>query len=497
MIYYVVFVISLVTLCFHYTYGVKLTKKVGIIGGGPAGLAAAVMIAKKYPNYDITVYDRLSPPPSSDSIEWENSERSYTIGLNGRGQNALKKLGLMKRIDDVSVKVYGRLDWSPGTPIDQPNESIFTDKSYDTKVLQRDRIVSCILEEIAEEFSDRIKIKHNIRCTNIDWDNTDTNEEKAHLSFLDADNTNDNYNNSHNNGGVNNVKESFDLVLGCDGAASAIRDILEELDILQVKRYKDTNIRVYKTLPIRIPSTSTWRKDLNLSCRTKDDINLDALPTKEGFHLGVILFRPDDERVLNLKNGADARAFFEKYLPQFSPLIDDKDLDVFAKKPISKLPRFLYTGPVLHKGRSTVLLGDAIHCVKPYFGQGVNSAFEDVIYLQQALEKTEDIGESLQYYSERRAIDAKSLVTLSHRLDGGFLTFILPIIIDAYMSKTFPKFFTRNVIALLQDEKRTFTDVLKRKRAERIVQSIMAIGVVTASGVSLKFLFKLLRSVLI
>ena len=41
---------------------------------------------------------------------------------------------------------------------------------------------------------------------------------------------------------------------------------------------------------IRIPKESKWRKDLNLSCRTKSDINIDALPTKEGYHLGVVLF---------------------------------------------------------------------------------------------------------------------------------------------------------------------------------------------------------------
>ena len=30
-----------------------------------------------------------------------------------------------------------------------------------------------------------------------------------------------------------------------------------------------------------------------------------------------------------------------------------------------------YVGPALHQGGSTVLLGDAIHTVKPYFGLGV------------------------------------------------------------------------------------------------------------------------------
>lgn len=45
--------------------------------------------------------------------------------------------------------------------------------------------------------------------------------------------------------------------------------------------------------------------------RTKGGITLEALPTKEGGQVGVLLFRPDDERILGLKNAADGRALFE------------------------------------------------------------------------------------------------------------------------------------------------------------------------------------------
>lgn len=45
--------------------------------------------------------------------------------------------------------------------------------------------------------------------------------------------------------------------------------------------------------------------------RTKEDINLEALPTKEGMQVGVLLFRPDNQRVLGLKTAADARTLFQ------------------------------------------------------------------------------------------------------------------------------------------------------------------------------------------
>ena len=42
-------------------------------------------------------------------------------------------------------------------------------------------------------------------------------------------------------------------------------------------------------MPLHLPAD--WRGDLNYSARTASDINLDALPTKEGAMVAVVLFR--------------------------------------------------------------------------------------------------------------------------------------------------------------------------------------------------------------
>lgn len=181
--------------------------------------------------------------------------------------------------------------------------------------------------------------------------------------------------------------------------------------------------------------------------------------------------RPGDPQIAALKTAADVRALFERNFPAFLPALRESDLERFAAKPDSSLPTFSYAGPVLHRGSSTVLLGDAIHTVKPYFGQGVNSAFEDVAVLERALDEVcDDAAAAAPAYSRLRAADAEALVVLSHSLDGGFLTFIGPLILDSMLNKLLPAVFSPNIIASLQNEKWSFSQIRRRKRVDRAMQ---------------------------
>ena len=50
-----------------------------------------------------------------DSAEWGDG-RSYNVGLSGRGQKALKDLGVWEEVEPWCSDVVGRMDWSPGRP---------------------------------------------------------------------------------------------------------------------------------------------------------------------------------------------------------------------------------------------------------------------------------------------------------------------------------------------------------------------------------------------
>jgi hypothetical protein len=115
-------------------------RKPVIVGSGPAGLACAIMLAKRGWS-NIQVYDRLGEPPAITSDEWKDAERSYLIGLNGRGQTALKALGVFDEVDALCADVTGRREWTPGS---EESKDMDTSKKrgFKTKVIGGTKILN-------------------------------------------------------------------------------------------------------------------------------------------------------------------------------------------------------------------------------------------------------------------------------------------------------------------------------------------------------------------
>eukprot|EP00929_Paragymnodinium_shiwhaense_P005985 TRINITY_DN10877_c0_g1_i1.p1 TRINITY_DN10877_c0_g1~~TRINITY_DN10877_c0_g1_i1.p1 ORF type:complete len:488 (-),score=121.50 TRINITY_DN10877_c0_g1_i1:124-1506(-) len=373
----------------------KDNVNVAVVGAGPVGLFVALALCKRGFR-KIRVFDRLPKPPAPDADDWGDCERSYNLGIGGRGQRALKRFGAFERVDRWCRTVVGRREW----PADgsEPKVTINTGRRFMTRVLARDRLSSCIYEELQQKYPD-VQVDFETECAGIDFRQNDEQNSSTKLTMQRC--SKDALAAAKKDGAARDelAEEGCevesgrafdfdaDVVVGADGVRSSVREAMAEAGVdVQATRYADRRPTVYKTLPINMPEGH--RVDLNYSTRNKG-VTIEALPNLEGALGGVVLFSPDDKRVTELKDGADARKLFEELFPNWPlPYMSDKALDDFAKAPIRQLPQFSHAGPDLNLAGKAVLLGDAIHSVKPYFGLGVNSGFEDVAVLDNCLSET-------------------------------------------------------------------------------------------------------------
>ena len=459
----------------------------------------------------VRVFERLGAPPASHSEFYSaQAERSYNLGLSARGQEALKQFGAFDKVESLSARVVGRQDWDKEGKAKVTLQTAL--KGYTTLCIQRDRLAAVLREVCAEDPG--INVWYNVAAEKFKWD---AEEGTVKLKTAPVECESSPYGASESDEETCDVLLWGDaeagrqtlrpaLLVGADGYRSTVRDAMVDAGLLTCTKFEDTNARRYKSIPLELDldkSGTEWRGDLNFSARCAAGVVLEVLPTREGKGVGIALFKPGNAAIAEADTAEKAKAFFAEHFPMFREVIARDSYARFAAQREQRLPKFLYTGPELHATR-TALIGDAIHTVKPYFGMGVNSAFDDVRVLGKCLDAarppaavtlaadaeagaaqpktTIDVQTALEAYSKRHAQDAKSLVTMSRSFDGGFLTFVLPIILDGIFSKLLPAVFSTNGIRMLQRTDITFSQAAAIKRRDRALQAVVLLTAAAAAA---------------
>ena len=148
----------------------------------------------------------------------------------------------------------------------------------------------------------------------------------------------------------------------------------------------------------------------------------------------------------SIKTRQDLLDFFQTYFKDAVDKIGVELLitDYFANPKGSLIS--IKTSPYNIKGKF-VIVGDAAHAMVPFYGQGMNCGFEDILVLSTILENQKDfnLDKALTEFSEFRSVDAMAMCDLAlhnyieMRSDVLSSTYLLRKRMETFLTRFFPK----------------------------------------------------------
>ena len=58
-------------------------------------------------------------------------------------------------------------------------------RSFNPKIIQRERLASCLLDEIREKYGSAVTVKYKSDCTHVEWTQTSKEDELCHLKITE------------------------------------------------------------------------------------------------------------------------------------------------------------------------------------------------------------------------------------------------------------------------------------------------------------------------
>lgn len=355
-------------------------EKIAVVGGGLVGSLISLYLAQQ--GYDISVFERRSDPRKEGFI----GGRSINLALSDRGWKALEMVGMADAVKEMALPMKGRMMHAKdGTQTFQPygkeGQAIF---SVSRGGLNK------ILLEAADEHAD-VSLHFDHQCEKLDLK---TNE----LSFKVLDKS---------KGFI------FDRILGTDGAFSAVRSRLMKTDRFDYSQQYLTH--GYKELVIPPDEDGTHRLNPEaLHIWPREEFMLIALPNLDGsFTVTLFLAYEGDISFASIEESGDPMAFFETHFPTAIELMPNL-LQDFEENPTSSL--VMITCYPWHFEDKVCLMGDASHAIVPFYGQGMNSGFEDCsVFHDLFVAHNKHWGKTFEAFSAKRHPEAEAIRELALR----------------------------------------------------------------------------------
>lgn len=352
-----------------------------VVGAGLSGSLLALYLAQRGFNVDVYEYRK----------DWREAGfvggRSINLALSTRGLNALAGVGLEDEIRKTCIPMHGRMMHDRGGEL--------TFQPYGTEDQYINSVSRQLLNEVLMEAADahpHVNFHFEKRCVDLDL-------ARGAPTFEDMP-----------SGKIEEVKTRY--LFGADGAFSSVRQRLQKTDRFDYQQHYLPH--GYKELSIPAAEDGGFRIEKNaLHIWPRKDFMMIALPNLDGTFTCTLFmaFEGGENSFADLKTDEAVMQFFEREFPDAIPHMPTL-LEDWNANPTSSLVTircFPY-----HSTDQVMILGDAAHAIVPFYGQGMNAAFEDCFLIDRLVEAhAPDWGRVGEEFSRTRKDDADAIADLA------------------------------------------------------------------------------------
>ena len=362
-----------------------------LIGSGLAGGLMAAYLGRR--GYEVELYERRGNPREGNIV----GGRSINLALSTRGIYALEQLGIADEVLRHAIPMRGRMIHDKSgtlhfSPYDRdPNKFINS--------IGRAALNTTVIE--AAQRYPNVRVHFNRRCTEIDLEQAiahfEISSARAAVSAATPQKI---------------VRAHSDAVIGVDGAFSTVRLSMQRK--IPGFTYDESYLaHGYKELTIPPRADGSWQMEKNaLHIWPRKSFMMIALPNPDGSFTCTLFWEFEGPRSFATTTTDDSiRRFFEEEFPDAVPLMPAL-LEDFKTNPTGSLVT-IRCAPWFFKDK-VALVGDAAHAVVPFYGQGMNAAFEDCVVLDKCLaEFPQDRHRAFAEYFSRRKENTDALADLA------------------------------------------------------------------------------------
>lgn len=382
-----------------------MAKKISIVGAGLVGCLWALLLKKR--GYEVEVFEKRSDL----RLTTVTAGRSINLIITSRGMHALDKAGLLEKAVALSVPVYGRMIHPVQGPL-----------AYQPYGQENERNLSISRFEL-NKFLLETAAKAGVQF-HFNYDLEDIDLENKKLYF--------NFNNT-------NKEVQYELVFGTDGAGSVIRKKMHLLDPQQYKEEVEWLGADYKEL--FIPSRTSLDKNALHIWPRGSHMMMALANLDQSFTVTLYLPKKGNYLFSNIKTSEQVEQLFKKEFPDAVALMP-RYQEVFLNNPVGSLGTVRFTKWIYQD--SAALLGDAAHAIVPFFGQGMNSGFEDCTELLELMNSDTNWASILEKFNQKRIPNANAIadmaienwIEMSEKV--GDPKFLLRKKVESLLEKNFP-----------------------------------------------------------